>query len=44
MNELLKKDKVRNKKLPRFQALLRKASGGGYFIEYYIRFLRECRI
>ncbi len=32
MNELLKKDKVRNKKIPRFQVLLRKASGGGYIL------------
>lgn len=32
MNELLKQDKIRTKKLPRFQILLRKSQRGGGII------------
>lgn len=35
MNELLAKDRKRQKKLPHFQVLLRKASGGGVLRGFY---------
>ena len=34
MNELLKQDKIRTKKLPLFQILLRKSQRGGYYLSF----------
>lgn len=40
MNDLLKQDKKRTKKLPRFQILLRKAQRGGITSLFYRLFYR----